>query len=103
MLTKNDFIIKEDSWLARIAAKRLRADKMALVLGGTIHLYNTGREEFLQNEQWVKHELCHIRQYRRYGIAGFLLRYSWESLRKGYYKNKFEAEARQAEKSDEDD
>lgn len=89
--------IKENSWLAKIAAKKLRSQAVAMVIGDTIHLYNTSKEEFLQNEKWVKHELCHIRQYRQHGIAGFLIKYLWESIKKGYHNNQFEVEARAAE------
>ena len=37
------------------------------------------------------HELAHVRQFAR-GRA-FPLRYAWESLRRGYTNNRFEAEA----------
>ena len=37
------------------------------------------------------HELAHVRQFAR-GRA-FPLRYVWESLRRGYTRNRFEAEA----------
>lgn len=83
--------------MAKIAAKKLRSASVAMVIGSTIHLHNTSREEFLQNENWVKHELCHIRQYKQHGIAAFLIKYVWESVKKGYYNNRFEVEARAAE------
>jgi hypothetical protein len=92
-----DYKIKEQSWIAAIAAWKMSAPKIAIVIGRTIHLNNTSREEFLGNERWVKHELCHIRQFRRFGFTRFVILYLWESLRKGYYKNKYEVEARQAE------
>ena len=96
-LADNSFSLKENSWLAGIAAKKLRAASVAMVLGNTIHLYNTSQEEFLKNENWVKHELCHIEQFRQHGYIGFIVKYLWESIRKGYYDNKFEVEARAAE------
>ena len=96
-MANENFTIKENSWLAKIAAKKLGTNAVAMVLGSTIHLYNTSREEFLQNEKWVKHELCHIRQFKQHGYVIFTIKYLWESLRKGYYNNKYEAEARQAE------
>ena len=96
-LADNSFFIKENSWLAGIAAKKLRAASVAMVLGNTIHLYNTSQEEFLKNENWVKHELCHLKQFRQHGYIGFIVKYLWESIRKGYYDNKFEVEARAAE------
>ncbi len=96
-MNKNDFHIKEKSWLAKIAAKKLRCKSVAMVLGKTIYLHNTSKEEFLQNTKWVKHELCHVQQFRQHGYLGFLVKYLWESLKKGYYNNKFEVEARAAE------
>ena len=96
-LADNSFSLKENSWLAAIAAKKLQAASVAMVLGNTIHLYNTSQEEFLNNENWVKHELCHIEQFRQHGYISFIVKYLWESIRKGYYDNKFEVEARAAE------
>ncbi len=92
-----EFIIKENSWLAKIAAKKLRSNAVAMVLGKTIHLHNTSKEAFLQDTRWLKHELCHIRQFKQHGYTGFLILYLWESIRRGYYNNKFEVAARKAE------
>ncbi|HRN79652.1 MAG TPA: DUF4157 domain-containing protein [Ferruginibacter sp.] len=92
-----DFSIRESSFPARIAAYNLKARKVAIVFGNTIHLYGTTSSEFLENTAWVKHELCHIRQYKQYGFIGFIVRYLLESLRTGYYNNRFEVEARAAE------
>lgn len=93
-----DFRIKENSWIARIAARKLSAKQLAIVIGKTIHLHNTSKEAFLKNERWVKHELCHIRQFKEFGFFKFIAMYLWESMKKGYHNNKFEAEARQAER-----
>jgi hypothetical protein len=95
---KNDnYNIKENSWIARIAAWKLKATSVAIVVGRTIHLHNSSAADFLKNERWLKHELCHIRQYQQHGLVGFIVKYLWESLHKGYYNNKFEVEARKAE------
>ncbi|MBC7537098.1 MAG: DUF4157 domain-containing protein [Ferruginibacter sp.] len=91
------YLIKENSFLARIAAKKLRKNNVAMVLGKTIHLWNTTTAEFLQNEKWVKHEMCHVKQFQHYGFAGFIIKYLWESAKKGYYHNKYEVQAREAE------
>ena len=96
-LEKINFLIKEKSWLAKIAAYKLSSQSVVMVLGKTIHLHNTTKEDFLKNKRWLKHELCHIQQFRQYGYVGFILKYLWESVRKGYYNNKFEIEARAAE------
>ena len=89
--------IKEQSWPARMAAWKLGKRTMAITLGHTIHLYNTTKNDFLNNKSWVCHELVHVRQFEHYGFVPFLFRYLWESLRKGYYHNRWETEARQQE------
>ena len=96
-MNKPAFYIKENSWLAKLAAKKMKANSIAMVLGKTIHLWGTTKENFLADERWLKHELCHIKQYQKNGTALFLIKYLWESLRVGYYNNKFEVEAREAE------
>ncbi|MGG9971035.1 DUF4157 domain-containing protein [Ferruginibacter sp. SUN002] len=90
--------IKENSFLAKLAAKKLHTTSVAMVLGNTIHLYNTKKEDFLKNESWVKHELCHVQQFKHYGFIKFILLYLWESIKNGYTNNRFEVEARAAEK-----
>lgn len=67
---------------------------MAIVFCKTIHLFNVKRRDFLVNEKWLKHELCHIAQFKKYGRLTFACMYLWESLRRGYYNNRFEKEAR---------
>ena len=90
--------IKENSWIARVAAKKMRADKVAIVFGKTIYLHNTSRSAFLQDSDWVCHELKHVEQYLQNGFAGFLIKYIMEWMKKGYYNNRFEVEARASEK-----
>lgn len=96
-MPEQDFTIKENSLLARIAAFKLGTKRVAMVIGNTIHLYNTTKEEFLNDKRWLKHELCHIRQFKQHGFFIFIIKYVWESIKKGYYNNKYEAEARAAE------
>ncbi len=96
-LDKGQLPIRENSWLAKLAAYKLGSDQVALVWGETIHLHGVTRHEFLEDEAWVKHECCHIEQFRQHGFFPFLLKYLWESIRKGYYRNKYEIEARNAE------
>jgi len=96
-LADEHFTIKENSWIAAIAARKLKSRSVAIVIGSTIHLHNSSKEDFLKNTRWLKHELCHIRQYRQHGLIGFVVKYLWESLHSGYYNNKFEVEARKAE------
>ena len=89
--------IKENSWIAKIAARKLRSDNMAIVIGNTIHLHNVSKDHFLQDQRWVKHELCHVRQFHQHGFATFIFKYLRESLRHGYFHNKYEIEARESE------
>lgn len=91
------FKIKENSFLAKLAAKKLRSKNVAMVIGKTIHLYGASQDEFLQNTKWLKHELCHIKQFQKHGFLFFIVKYLWESIKVGYHKNKYEVEARQAE------
>jgi hypothetical protein len=91
------FLIKENSWIAKLAAKKLRSENVAIVIGKTIHLHHVSKENFLKNKKWVMHEMCHINQFKKYGFFNFIFKYLWESLRHGYYNNKYETEARKAE------
>ena len=97
-MNKQVFYIKENSWLAMLAAKKLNSESVAMVLGKTIHLYGSTKENFLADKRWVKHELCHVKQFDANGYVMFTIKYIWESLRVGYYNNKYEVEAREAEK-----
>ncbi len=96
-MDKPIYHIKENSLLAAIAAKKLKAGSVAMVLGKTIHLYGTTKTNFLNDTRWLKHELCHIKQFKENGFGIFIAKYLWESMRKGYYNNKYEIEARAAE------
>ena len=89
--------IRENSILARIGAWKLGTSRMAMTIGNTIHLHNTSKQEFLEDQRWVKHELKHVEQYQRYGFIGFIWKYTIESILRGYYNNRFEIEAREAE------
>lgn len=90
--------IKENSWKAKMAAGWLKVDNVAFTLGRTIHLHNASAQEFIQDQRWVKHELKHVEQFRRYGFLPFIALYTIEAIRHGYYNNKYEIEARMAEK-----
>ena len=91
-------IWKENSLLAKLAAKKLKSSNMAIVFGSTIHLYGVEKSQFLQNDAWVRHELQHVAQYRQHGFFPFLAKYLAEWAKKGYENNRFEVEARNAEK-----
>lgn len=93
------FRVKENSWIASIAAWKLGAKSVAIVFGSTIHLSKASIDDFLNNESWLKHELCHVQQFKRHGFINFIFLYLYESIKNGYYNNKFEVEARAAEKT----
>jgi hypothetical protein len=90
--------IKENSWLARIAACKLKSSSVAMVVGRTIYLHNSSKKDFLNNERWVRHEVAHVKQYLQLGLLRFLALYLLETFNKGYENNRFEVEARQKEK-----
>lgn len=81
--------------LARIARRVLGSQRVAMVIGKTVHLSGATREDFLADAEWVAHELVHIRQFKEHGLLPFLWKYLVESVRVGYYHNKFEVEARE--------
>ncbi|WP_439881118.1 hypothetical protein ACSX1A_18490 [Pontibacter sp. MBLB2868] len=86
--------IVEKSLFARIARLVLKSKNVAMVLGKTIHLSGVDRGTFLKDEGWVAHELCHVKQFKEHGYFRFLWLYLRESMRVGYYNNKYEVEAR---------
>ena len=92
-----DYSIKENSWIAKLAAAKLKSKRVAIVIGKTIHLHNTSKQNFLKDERWVKHELCHVKQFHQNGYLLFILKYLWESIKHGYFNNRYEVEARKAE------
>ena len=90
--------IKEKSLLAKLSARKLGTANVAITIGNTIFLYGATKEELLQNQSWLRHELKHVEQSLRFGLPTFLILYLLESIRKGYKENRFEIEARNAEK-----
>jgi hypothetical protein len=88
--------IKQNSWLAKMAAKRMGFSRIAIVIGRKIHLHNTTVQDFIKNKKWLLHELKHVEQYER-GLLRFIKDYLVEYRRNGYYQNKYEVEARAAE------
>ncbi len=90
--------IKVDAWQARIAARWLKSKRVALVLGETIYLWGVCKDCFLEDDGWVKHEMTHLAQFKKYGYFRFILMYLLESIRNGYHNNRFEVEARESER-----
>jgi len=85
--------IKEKSLLARIAAYNLKSERMAIVIGNTIRLHNTTKEDFLSNVKWVRHEIAHVKQFQEKGTVRFILSYLLETFNLGYEFNRYELEA----------
>ena len=91
------FKVVENSLLARIARFFFGSKRIAMVLGNTIYLSGVEKQLFMSNKKWLIHEMVHIEQYRKNGFLKFLFLYVLESIKKGYYNNRFEIEARAAE------
>lgn len=51
------------------------------------------------NERLLRHERAHLEQIERLGRLRFTVAYLWELVRHGYWNNKFEIEARAAERN----
>ncbi len=73
---------------------------MAIVFGRNIYLIGIPAKEFIKDKIWLQHELKHVAQYRQLGFIFFIASYSWESIKNGYHNNKYELEARNAEKKE---
>lgn len=52
------------------------------------------------DERLLRHERCHLAQIERDGRLLFTLKYSWWTIRYGYWRNPYEVEARAAEWKD---
>ncbi len=89
--------VKENSWVGKVAAYKLRSKSCAIVIGATIHLHHSTKEELIKNTAWLRHEICHIKQWKKHGYMYFLLHYLWLSVLYGYRKNPYEIAARKAE------
>lgn len=49
------------------------------------------------DQRLLRHERCHLEQIERDGRILFALKYSWLTIRYGYWMNPYEIEARAAE------
>lgn len=70
----------------------MRRHASAVTLGRTIVMH----PDAAATERLVRHELAHVRQWRRDPVM-FPLRYAWNHMRYGYRANPYEVEARDAE------
>ena len=92
--------IKENSWVARLAARKLACGQVAIVIGNTVYLHNVSKSRFLASRRWVLHELKHVEQFEEHGFLRFMMKYVWEYVKSGYFQNKYEVEARMAERDE---
>lgn len=99
-MTVNKVRIRENSWIAKLAARKLGYSQVAVVIGKTVYLHNTPKMRFMANRRWLVHELKHVEQFQEHGFVGFLWKYVVEYVRNGYYQNKYEIEARLAERDE---
>lgn len=93
---KKVIIVKRGSHLAQLACRVMRSHAIALVWGRTIHLYGADPNHLLSNQNWLAHELVHVRQFESKGIVNFLYLYLRDWMKHGYYNNRYEIEARDA-------
>ena len=91
------FRVAENSVIANIASIILKENNMAIVLGSTIYLHQIKKIDFLNSKKHFAHEMHHIKQFAKHGTICFLFLYLIESIKNGYWNNKYEIEARDAE------
>ncbi|HLL46344.1 MAG TPA: DUF4157 domain-containing protein [Longimicrobiaceae bacterium] len=72
---------------------KMRGPAAAVTLGRTIVVHPDVR----LSRRLLVHELTHVRQWEEDRL--FPLRYALESLRRGYWNNRYELEAREAERA----
>jgi hypothetical protein len=92
-----NFKVVANSRLAKVAGRIMgQEDKYAVTFGKTIFV-SCDKDVFLSERGWVKHELTHVGQYKKYGAFEFLKRYLVYSMFHRYQQNPFEKEALFAE------
>lgn len=92
--------VVENSWVARLACRKLKIQQCAIVLGRTIFLHGLDKNALMQDQRLLRHEVCHVIQWQRMGYFYFLFCYLSWSIRNGYYQNPLEIEARQKEEDE---
>lgn len=77
-------------------AKKLWGNKYKALSIGEYILWGS-KELCLNDIKTFRHEMVHIKQYKKYGVLIFKALYLLELIKSGYDKNKFEVEANKAE------
>lgn len=85
--------IREGRWIPALGGwlGRMRGPAAAVTLRRTIIVHRDVR----LSRRLLVHELEHVRQWTEDPL--FPLRYTWESLRHGYWNNRYEQQAREVE------
>ena len=84
-------------WLRQLGHHLLLANWLAITIDRWIFAWRP------LDEAELAHEVCHVRQWQRYGFVGYIVAYMRESARQKragkdrYIDNRFEVEARAAE------
>lgn len=87
-------LIKENTLVSKIAFRLIKSYKnkaVASAIGKTIHLHAISDIDFVNKDMFLRHEMQHAIQYQT--IRLFALKYIWETIKNGYFKNKYEVEA----------
>lgn len=87
--------VRRGRWIPRLGGLlgRMNGPAAAVTLRRTIVVHPSVR----MTQQLLAHEMAHVRQWAEDPL--FPLRYTAESLRRGYVQNRYEREAREAEAS----
>lgn len=90
-------VIRAGRWVPRLGGWLAGSPRpaAAVTLGRTIVVHPDAE----LTPRLLRHELAHVRQWRRRPIA-FPLLYAWRHVRHGYRDNPYEIEARAAERGD---
>ena len=86
-------VLRSGRWIPALGGilGRMRGPAAAVTLGRTIVIH----PDVELSRRLLAHELAHVRQWSEDPL--FPLRYTIESLRHGYWNNRYEKEARAAE------
>ena len=95
-----EVFIKQNIFVAKMAAHVLKTNRVAIVLGRTIYLHNVSARDFLKNKKWLLHELKHVEQYEQLGFLQFITKYVLFSIKYGYENNPYELAACAAEQEE---
>jgi hypothetical protein len=74
----------------------IKGNRATMTVGNTIYLFGVNKADFIKHKKWLLHEMEHVRQFKRYGFFRFIALYLLETMKKGYYNNRYELEARQS-------